>query len=315
VAVQNSVNMAALFDVPMVMSDQLRQSTLAALTDPSSILINYIPGGHGTFLEYACNLAGGFCNSIDVFTSGGTAHGTMENDIYNDSRAFVRGHFYVNKPEYKQHKYLIEVVVRPEDRFPFEIGDLCRRHNMDYTELEVNTHAKLSQQFPEINATLAKNFLPGYGVDFFNCPKMVLMDYFRIYFHNSWDKTQHQEYISINNHGFKFSFMDFYNKEKFLQTLESIFDYVKLPIKNQNAVVDLYDEFLSKQRTYYKFVDCETILTNTENGIRSPDTIKLDCVQQGYIISQLEKKHNIEIPDVCEETFYTLPTILKKYNN
>jgi hypothetical protein len=294
--------------------EALRNQMQEATKREETILINFIGGTYGTFLELACNVAGGFSNLPDsnsVFMDSGNAHRIFFLEEYNKSKRFYRGHFYETRisDSYKRRKHGIEIVIHPWNRYLFDIGIAKRIHNVEFSLLEVDTHNKLKDML--LNDSISK-FLPEYGVEIFDCPKMILMDFFRLRYKYPWDLLDLQEEILRDNTGFQFNFDNFTNKDKFLKGMHSLFDYAELPLTNIVELESLYDEFAKRQATTFtKSKECSEVLENTYNGIKS--NLLLDCSQQGYVIASIEQKYNIEIRDITEETFFDLPGKLKEY--
>lgn len=281
-----------------------------ALQDENTIAINYQAAAYGAFLEVVCNVAGGFTKlPEEIFMSSGNAHQRNHDMEYTTNKRFWAGHFYqYMRDSYKQRRKYVEIILQPSDKFLFEVGFDKRIHNIDHDTLDVDTFNKL--KFHCINDAISR-WLPEYGIDIFECPKPILMDYFRCRFKYPWSVLDIQNEILKDNHGFRFNYSDLFNKDKFMKSIEQLFDYAELPILNHKDLSLLYDDWYPRQVNYKKYLECQEVLTNTYNGINS--NISLDCAQQGYIIATLEDKYGIEIRDITEETFANLPDKLKEY--
>ena len=288
-----------------------RKATKTALKNADNIALNFIPGAYGTFLELACNVAGGFSKVPPaVFMNTGNAHLIHNDAEYWAGKRFWKAHFYQTpiKDSYKKRKKYVEITISPSDRFLFDVGFVKRLHNLEFTELETDTFNKLEHL--GFNDSIAQ-FLEGYGVNKFDCPKIVLMDFFRIRYKQPWELLDDQTFILIDNNGFQFKFMDLFTKDTFIKSMEELFVYVELPLTNKYELSILYDDWLEKQTHYKKYIECQEVLENTINGVNS--NIHLDCSQQGYIIATLENKYNIEIRDISEKTFSNLSDKLKEH--
>ena len=288
-----------------------REATKTALKNEDNIALNFIPGTYGTFLELACNVAGGFSKTpSEVFMNTGNAHLIHNDTEYWEGKRFWKAHFYQTpiKDSYKKRKRYIEITISPTDHFLFDIGLIKRLHNLEFNELEIDTFNKLEHLW--LNDSIAQ-FLPGYGIDRFDCPKIVLMDFFRIRYKQPWSLLDDQAVILKDNNGFQLKFIDLFTKDTFIKRMEELFEYVELPMTNKYELSLLYDDWLAKQTHYKKYIECQEVLINTVNGVNS--NILLDCSQQGYIIATLENKYNIEIRDISEETFSNLSDKLKEY--
>lgn len=312
---------------PYIPSDNyrniIRTQSIEKLKDDSTVSINFQPGGFGHFLEAICNIAGGFYQfNYSIFNSVSNAHNTSFDDdyLYSPTRKFFKGHYFQLQNIYNtisNRKRSIEIIVDPSDRFLFYVGAYKRTTGIDWFDIDKDTYSKLNKPHTWAELKCLQMHEPEFGKTIFELPKVMLTDFFRGQFRiEPWDILETQKnYIKNNDISLRFSFNNFFSKDKFLNGIKDIFEFVGYDITNYNGISDLYDEFAKRHETLVKsFETCNTVVNNTVNGINS--NIQLNSCQQGYILAELEKKYNIdEIHDISEEMFYNLPSVIKGYIN
>lgn len=280
----------------------------------ATVFVNYQPGAHGNFLEFICNMAlnsyPGIINDL-TFDTYGSAHD--KSALYLKNRIFRRGHFHTITPGFKCSGYrsfakTIEVIMDPADMLPFWSIRFLRVRACPFNntaepdfrnpgfrpdELAVNTYHKLyNHDFNEYLKTINSHFIT-VDIDNPDCPRHILRDFLQRALLSPLD-TQEQYLQSHDSEYIPFHFSNFYDTDKFIDNLHECFESLQLPVMNVPRILEVHNEFMSRQPFSNTIDECNNILDAVRANTHRD--IKLDLLQESYLNLKLTELFDVEMP-------------------
>jgi hypothetical protein len=284
----------------------------------ATVFVNYQPGSHGNFLEFICNLAvNSYPNIINdfPFDTDGAAHG--KSAFYRDSRIFKRGQFYNVIPGQPGIKYTgyrslaktIEVVMGTADMLPFWSIRFLRVRACPFNatvedewnpgfrpdELPDNTYYKLyNHDFNIFLKTINSHFIT-VDIDNPDCPRHILRDWLQRELLSPL--ACQEQYLQSQSHEgeyIPFHFSNFYDTNKFIENLHECFESLQLPVMNVPRILEVHNEFMSRQPFADTINECNNILDAVHANTHRD--IKLDLLQESYLNLKLTELFGVEMP-------------------
>ena len=150
---------------------------------PGSILIDFVAGSHGHFLEYITNSWYGLMPEDAVDFDLFSAHGTSHNKHwpkYFPNRVAEAEHWYLRPPRSWPDR-AIRISFRQRDLLRLSATTWLRADDLglDANQLEHDTWTKLSTWYHETRDTLTRSYPDYFGADQTNCPRFVLREFFK----------------------------------------------------------------------------------------------------------------------------------------
>ena len=140
-----------------------------------------------------------------------------------------------------------------------------------------------------------------------DCPRNVLREFFKIGFKKPYQAgfiTQQEKMIYDSSNDVKiFPFASFYNTDQFVQQLQNIAQWSGYEFKQEAAIRQLHEIFLSKQPYRNSKIHCDQLIDQICQGTDF-ELPKLDLMQESYILAQLENLWNCEFP-AATTTWFT----------
>jgi len=132
-----------------------------------------------------------------------------------------------------------------------------------------------------------------------DCPRNVLREFFKIGFKKPYQTgfmTQQEKMIyDSSNDVTIFPFASFYNTDQFVQQLQHIAQWSGYEFKQETAIRQLHEIFLSKQPYRNSKIHCNQLIDQICQG-KDFELPMLDLMQESYILAQLENLWNCEFP-------------------
>jgi hypothetical protein len=125
-----------------------------------------------------------------------------------------------------------------------------------------------------------------------NCPRHILRNFFQIgfkypYQHGFIERQKLMQY-TVDQDIFVFPFSGFYDTQSFLTHLKKIANWAALVYNNENEIIDLHNEFLSRQPYRNSKNKCDMIISQIKNEMATP-LADLDMLEEAYINAKLGK--------------------------
>jgi len=271
------------------------------------IAIDYIPGTHGNFLEFALNklLLG---DQIQKFPFNHIGASHAKDDVYNSLRQFECRHWFLEGGCTFSHVIAIKFSI--EDLLPLHSVSLLRAGNMNIDDdfLHINTYEKLNNKWYRLvlenlhnNYADAEYPLTPNSPDF---PRGRLREFFKFAFQDPlnnglWQMQQLMQY-SHDQTVYEFPYSAFYDKKLFdieIEKLQQFFKLTWLPVD----LTELHEQFLTRQPQCAYKAQCQSLMQLIQE--RKSATIKLTLFQESYLNSLLEKEYNCEMP-VNQDSYF-----------
>jgi hypothetical protein len=147
-----------------------------------------------------------------------------------------------------------------------------------------------------------------------DCPRHILREFFKLGFQHPEQAgfiTQQQKMVyDSSNDTMIFPFSSFYNTNEFVNQIQLIAQHTGYTLENIQQLVELHQEFLTRQPYKDSKKFCDTLITRICNNefFNLPD---LDLMQESYISAKLEIHYNKALPVDQEEWFTNSKQILK----
>lgn len=127
-----------------------------------------------------------------------------------------------------------------------------------------------------------------------DCPRDVLLEFFQIGFEepnrHGFITEQEKMVYPPDMPVYKFCFNNFYNTDKFVNEIETICNWAKLTFQNKERIIELHNEFLSRQPFKDSKIKCDLIVKQIiANNIDLP---KVTLMEEAYINAMLKKNGN-----------------------
>jgi hypothetical protein len=269
----------------------------------SKILIDFVAGTHGNFLEVILNQGFGLTDPLhDPFTPQGASHNKSSD--YRRNKLFHADHWSLFSPEkLKTADKIISIRFLPEDLLLVMSISMLRAADLglDNDNLEIDTVNKLSNfryqsvldnllhAYPEINLANSNGCVP----------RNILREFYKFGFKDHtvngyWQELQKLTY-SKNSQVEYFDFQSFYDLTLFKQNLQLLEDFVGLPFEFGHDLYKLHEKFLSLNPYRYHKHQCDQIISSIQKN-QNQDISKLTLFQESYINGVLENLYNKEMP-------------------
>lgn len=128
-----------------------------------------------------------------------------------------------------------------------------------------------------------------------DCPRSVLIEFFKIGFKNperfGFITQQEKMFYGANVDVFNFPFDSFYDLDKFVKQIQHIGSWAGHKIVDINGLIELHNQFLSRQPYKTSKMHCDQIFDNIVSG-KNLSNPKLDLLQESYLLARLETYYN-----------------------
>lgn len=284
------------------------------------VLIDFVPGSHGNFLEFACNkFIAHSTSEVSPFLPNGSSHRKTEE--YNNNKVFHA--FHSTSHNISLSEKIIRITFTPEDLLLLSSISILRAGdmNIDNDDLEHLTYFKLNNQFyknliSHINDAYPEAMLSESNP---NCARHILREFFKFGFkdpssHGLTKLLDRMKYNSSHN-VFDFSFQSFYNSKLFLDNFIKLSQWLHEDVNdiNQKELLELHNEFLSKQIYKSHKEQADDIITAIKNK-QQKSIPRLTLFQESYINGSLENLYGKEMPFLQEQYFNNTSSILRHLN-
>ena len=267
------------------------------------IPIDFVAGTHGHFLEVILNIFFGFSRPFDPFTATGTSHNKNKLD-YSQSKRFEAQHWFELYPDQLiNFDKMISIKFTQEDLLLVSSVSLLRAGdlNMHNNTLDIDTFNKLNNKYYKDSLDsilLAYPFLKS-DKNNSSIPRNILREYFKYGFlnpnNNGYWKEQMQMQYPIGANVFVFPFINFYNLEKFNDTLHELEQFMQLPGTSSDLINQLHVKFLSFNPFLNIKPQCDDIVSAV-NSHKNMPIPSLTLLQESYINGTLENIYKKEMP-------------------
>jgi len=133
-----------------------------------------------------------------------------------------------------------------------------------------------------------------------DCPRFILREFFKIGFkypdRNGFIEQQRSMYYPESCQVYEFPFTSFYDFNLLLAHLTRIATWLGLQRPDRVKLLELHQEFLSRQPYQNSLERCTQVLNDVHNR-RSCKLDKFNLLEEAYIDSQLELVYNVNIPE------------------
>jgi hypothetical protein len=269
------------------------------------ILIDFVPGAHGHFLEIILNK---FFHTVPVdfqpFTSIGTSHQGLTKEEYNTNKVFCADHWYERAPEQLlTADQIISIQFDKKDLLLLSSISLLRAGDkkIDNDTLEIDTYNKLNNNF--YKGTLDKLIIayPFLKLSATNSsvPRNVLREFYKFSFlkpdmNGYWQEQMRMQY-SKSAKVFYFKFDWLYNIHKFEHAIKQLEKTLVLPFDFSDEFYSMHSKFIDGIAYKHCQAECNNIVDAVIHGI-DLDIPKLTLFQESYINAQLENYFKKEMP-------------------
>jgi hypothetical protein len=267
------------------------------------ILIDFVAGTHGHFLEIVLNQGFGSATDLtDPFTELGASH--KKSAEYQKHKLFYADHWSEHKHDLiKIANKIISIKFSMEDLLVVSSVSLLRAGdmNIDNDSLEHNTYNKLNNgyyknmldsilcaypdlQVNKVNSSIPRNILREFNKFGFRDPKI----------NGYWLKLQQLTY-STDQDVFYFDFENFYDEQKFTIALKKLQDFVGQKFCFDHKITHLHQKFLNLNPYKDHKILCDKIIQQIKHN-EDCSIPPLTLFQESYINAKLELEYNKEMP-------------------
>lgn len=270
---------------------------------PGSILVDFVAGSHGHFLEYITNSWFGLMDpdavDFDLFSSHGTSH-NKHWPKYFPNRVAKAEHWYLRTPE-RWPDRVIRISFRQRDLLRLSATTWLRAGDLglDADQLQHDTWNKLSTWYASTRQTLADSYPDHFGPSRPNCPRFVLREFFKLGFrdpdqHGLWLEQQRMTYPP-GTQVFEWPYHAFHDAALFEQQVLMLADWLGSSYSPPEKHHDLHQRFLSKLPYADLLPQAQSIwqLTHESGDHAIP---ALHILQESWINAMLEIEHGVEMP-------------------
>jgi hypothetical protein len=124
-----------------------------------------------------------------------------------------------------------------------------------------------------------------------DCPRSILREFFQLGFENpnqhGFMHLQNTMLDYSNRDVYIFPFSCFYKSDQFVQQLKQIAEWAGIQYNQHDRIVELHEEFLSRQPYATSKIRCDAIVQNIIQNL--PVDEARDLLEESYINSQLKK--------------------------
>ena len=240
------------------------------------IAIDFAPGLHGHFLEYVINrfIFDVPCQHGNIFQITGAAHNINFDPIYQKNKIAVMSHYSsFNHPYPKDTEKIIWI--RHDRELDFillvNVFERCSTVAMKSNDFNAEDIKKLHlDSMFDVNASekdLRNNW--------FNKLEE---------FHNQqWTSLRYSTLLPT----FDFDYRSFFNLSDFISELDKVAEFVSVKLNFNDSLVDLWKEFISRNRGFYLYQTANKILDKIIEN--SHETIEEDWRLHAYLNYRLSK--------------------------
>lgn len=289
------------------------------MTSADQILIDFVAGSHGHFLEIVLNKYFGIVDINDTFTNIGTSH--KKSWHYERTKLFAADHYYRwPRGELKKFNKIISIRFDQDDLLLLSSVSLLRSSdlNIDDRHLEIDTRNKLNH--PSYQHLLDKIDSAYVFLDReqSSIPRNVLREFFKFGFANPDVNGLWLEQKSMCYHPdtqvFDFQFKSFYDIDLLVAQIKNLQQFV-------NMQFDFSDDFYQHHQTFLKYIPyvnhkkiCDHILACVQSNI-DVEIPALSLFQESYINGNLERIYQKEMPFHSIDYFKSTADVLYYIKN
>lgn len=265
------------------------------------ISIDFVAGSHGKFLEFVCNK---FIVKINIdyspFNHLGASHALFPKG-YLPNKVFYARHYSELKIPLSDR--VIRITFTPDDLLSLSSGAFLRAgdSNIQEEHLDIDTYYKLKNSFFSELIELINHAYPEVRLSETNpdCPRHVLREFFKFGFkhpeNNGFTHKLNELVYPLGHDVFDFPYKNFYNKELFVTSIESIAQWFNNGDVDTNEVSSLWTDFYARQRHKDLKSQCDIIIDAVLN-LKDCDIENLTILQESYINGILEDRFGKEMP-------------------
>jgi len=283
----------------------------------NKILIDFVAGAHGHFLEVLLNK---FFHTAVVdfspFTTLGTSH--VATDEYNKSKVFHARHWFERYPEeLKTANKIISINFSQDQLLLFSSLSLLRAKDQQIAnnDLEHDTYNKLNNKFYRDTLDqilLSYPFLTANETNS-DIPRYVLREFYKFGFKDPeingyWVKQQRMQYPETAD-VFYFNLGCFYNQTLLVDRLKQLEAFVGKKFDFSDEFYHMHQQFLNRVQYLTCQDQCNQIITAITNG-QDCEIPSLTLFQESYINAELEHVYKKEMPFYQPEYFTNTKDVL-----
>lgn len=283
----------------------------------NKILIDFVAGAHGHFLEVLLNK---FFHTTVVdfspFTTLGTSH--VATKEYTDSKVFHAAHWTERYPEeLATASKVISIQFSQDQLLFFSSLSLLRAKDKKIAnnDLEYDTYNKLNNKFyrDTLDQILAAYPFLTVNETNSNIPRHVLREFYKFGFKNPdqngyWLKQKQMSYPNTTE-VFYFNLDCFYNRSLLVERLKQLEQFVGKPFDFSDEFYQMHDQFING----VQYLDCQSTCDQIINAVINEIDIgipNLTLFQESYINAKLENFYNKEMPFYQPEYFTNTKDVL-----
>lgn len=240
------------------------------------IAVDFASGLHGHFLEYVINkfIFNVPSDTQNIFQSTGAAHRINWDTKYQKNKVTVGGHF--SSWNFHYPKEITQIVWIKHDReldfvLLVNIAERCSPITMKSDDFDIE----------EVKKEHIERMFDKFATD-----RELRMNWFDKLegFHNG--KTANLKQLT-SLPVFDFDYRAFFNLPNFIAELEKTANFLSMTLKFDLELVDLWNEFMSKNSGYKLFTRCNILLEKIISNVE--DQIDNDWRMHAYINYRLSK--------------------------
>lgn len=258
---------------------------------PTVRKIDFFGGLHGNYLELAINHAIDQ-NPYDItrlqFNENGACH--CKNTDLDYSPITVANHYSFFNIPFNDSDLVIRIVPSPEDMLIAVTNSFLRAgdQKFDIDGLEINTFNKLSL-LPKASEFLQILYLT-YGKKE-QYPRSILRKFFCSMFDSPECGIDMMSKWQPALHSHNFEFRSFFSLDCFFENLQNISKFVDLEFCPTKELVDLHQEFLSRNQGYKSHLKCEIVMQSIM--LNQPMPLALNLLEEAWINYRISRSFNL----------------------
>ena len=282
------------------------------------ILIDFVAGAHGHFLEIVLNRFFHATNvDFDPFTSLGTSHAIPAE--YNNLKLFHADHWFELDPEQlKLASKIISIRFSQDQLLLFSSLSLLRAgdQRIFIEDLEHNTYNKLNNRFyrHKLDQILSVYSLFNVNENNSNIPRNILREFYKFGFKDPningyWVKQQQMTYPDSAD-VFYFDLECFYDQQLLVEKLKQLELFIGREFDFSNEFFQMYARFVSG----LQYLNCQNECDQIVNAVIKGKEIvipPLTLFQESYINAKLENYYDKEMPFHQDKYFTNTKDVLQ----
>jgi len=267
-------------------------------------------GTHGNYLHYCLDKFSTLTKDIEdlPFDQKGTSHKQVIN-----SRAFTRYHPHHNPAPYftNPNEPHILITVSMDDILFLErtVTIRANNYNVDTNQNKIQVHDKFLDAF-----SWRQKFESLYNINFNNndkIPRFLIRDFYKLSFLNPTKNGFIENDKKLKQHKpdntFLFPVENFWNKEKFLDTLKDLDQKFRLQLEIDEKIHDMFLDQLIDLETKDRANNIVEAIQNNQDI----DITNIDTVEQAYISAWIEKNNDYILIPMCNQFFESTGEIIE----